>query len=56
MPSEQGKELAQLLKVKDGELSFAEVSPKFRKICGYDDDESITNNDALGHGDVDGNE
>ena len=55
MPSEQGKELAQLLKVKDGELSFAEVSPKFRKICGYDD-EDITNNDALGHGDVDGNE
>ena len=50
MPSEQGMELAQLLKVQGGALSFAEVSPKFRKIFGYDDDEETID------GDVEGNE
>jgi hypothetical protein len=58
MPTEQGKELAELLKVKNGELSFAEVSPKFRKLFGYDDDEATieeTNEETI-DGDVEGNE
>ena len=55
MPREQGKELAQLLKVKNGELSFAEVSPKFRKFCGYDDDDNANNGDKVIDNDVEGN-
>jgi hypothetical protein len=57
MPVEQGKELAQLLKVQDGELSFGEVSPKFRKLFGYDDDDANqeTTNNVI-DGDVEGNE
>jgi len=54
MPSESGKELAQLLKVQNGELSFAEVSPKFRKLFGYDDDEET--NETATDNDVEGNE
>jgi hypothetical protein len=58
MPTDQGKELAELLKVKGGELSFAEVSPKFRKLFGYDDDEATdeeTNEATIDNG-VEGNE
>ena len=60
MPLETAKELAELLKVGDGEVSFAEVSPKFRKLCGYNDEEvaeeegegeadDVTNNDVEGN-------
>jgi hypothetical protein len=52
MPREQGMELANLLKVQNGELSFAEVSPKFRKYCGFDDEaeaEDVNNNDVEGN-------
>ena len=61
MPLETAKELAELLKVGDGEVSFAEVSPKFRKLCGYED-EVIADLEGEGEGndatnnDVEGNE
>jgi len=57
MPPEDGKRLAKLLMVKNGALSFAEVSPVFRKLCGYDDDDGEAIDGATAtDNNVDGNE
>jgi hypothetical protein len=57
MPVEDGKQLAKLLMVKYGALSFAEVSPAFRKLCGYDtEDGEETTGETATNNDVDGNE
>jgi hypothetical protein len=43
--------------VKNGALSFAEVSPVFRKLCGYDDDDGEAIDGATAtDNNVDGNE
>jgi hypothetical protein len=59
MPVESAKELAEALKVGDGKVSYAEASPKFRKLFGYDEEvaelegegeaDDVTNNDVEGN-------